>query len=128
MVYHLIFLFQSCRLLNSILSFQKFASITESSILYFLVSLLVSLVFIALLITYCKSDVRVPFLALFLVSSLVSYSPFLGVISLALSIIFLSLGCHSEFSVYFIVFLSTIFRNLSIVSLFWGWYLFENLS
>lgn len=25
-------------------------------------------------------------------------------------------------------FLSTMFRNLSIVSLFWGWYLFENLS
>ena len=48
----------------------------------------------------------------------------------------LSFGCHlgvtltvilgvilnflSTFSVYFIVFLSTIFRNLSIVSLFWG--------
>ena len=25
-------------------------------------------------------------------------------------------------------FLFTMFRNLSIVSLFWGWYLFENLS
>ena len=33
MVYHLIFLFHSCRLLNTILSFQKFASITESFIL-----------------------------------------------------------------------------------------------
>jgi len=31
-------------------------------------------------------------------------------------------------AVYFIEFLSTMFRNLSIVSLFWGWYLFENLS
>jgi hypothetical protein len=50
--------------------FQNFASITESSIfLFFLVSFLVSLVFIASLITYCKSAVRVPFLA--------SYSPFL---------------------------------------------------
>ena len=62
LVYHLIFLFQSCRLLNTILSFQKFASITES------------------------------FIHQFLVSFLVSYSPFLGVISLALSIIFCLLG------------------------------------
>ena len=36
MVYHLIFLFQSSRLLNPIQSFQKFTSITESFILYFL--------------------------------------------------------------------------------------------
>ena len=42
MVYHLIFLFQSCCLLNTILSFQKFASITESFIHQFLVSFLVS--------------------------------------------------------------------------------------
>ena len=41
MVYHLIFLFQSSRLLPPILSFQKFASITESSF-FFLVSFLVS--------------------------------------------------------------------------------------
>ena len=40
-VYHLIFLFQSSRLLPPILSFQKFASITESSF-FFLVSFLVS--------------------------------------------------------------------------------------
>ena len=75
MVYHLIFLFQSCRLLNSILSFQKFASITESSILYFLVSFGVSFWI------FCP----------------------------------LSGG-----AVYYIEFLSTMFRNLSIVSLFWG--------
>ena len=41
-VYHLIFLFQSSRLLNPIQSFQKFTSITESFILYFFVSFLVS--------------------------------------------------------------------------------------
>ena len=40
-VYHLIFLFQSSRLLPPILSFRKFASITESSF-FFLVSFLVS--------------------------------------------------------------------------------------
>ena len=34
MVYHLIFLFQSSRLLPSILSFQKFASIIESSFFF----------------------------------------------------------------------------------------------
>ena len=34
----LFFLFQCCCLLNTILSFQKFASITESFILYFLLS------------------------------------------------------------------------------------------
>ena len=73
MVYHIIFLFQSCRLLNTILSFQKFASITESFILYFFVSFLVSWGFIASLITSCKSSLRVPFLVLFLVS----FSPFL---------------------------------------------------
>ena len=42
MVYHLLFLFQSCRLLNPILIIQKFGSITESFIHQFLVSFLVS--------------------------------------------------------------------------------------
>ena len=77
LLYQLIFLFQSSRLLNPIQPFQKFTSITESFILYFsvsfLVSFLVSRVFIASLITSCKSSVRVPFL----VSFLVSFSPFL---------------------------------------------------
>ena len=41
MVYHLIFIFESSRLFTTILSFQKFASITESSF-SFLVSFLVS--------------------------------------------------------------------------------------
>ena len=57
--------------------FQKFTSIIESFILYFFVSffgvILVSWIYIASLLTSCKSSIRVPFL----VSFLVSYSPFL---------------------------------------------------
>ena len=61
--------------------------------------ILVSWIYIASLLTSCKSTIRVPFL----VSFLVSYSPFL-VSSFALEYHSLSLGCHfgchSEFSVH----------------------------
>ena len=49
MVYHLIFLFSSSRLLNPILSFQKFASITESFILCLLG------VILGFILSYCHS-------------------------------------------------------------------------
>ena len=73
MVYHQIFLFQSSCLLTTILSFKRFASITDSFILYYWVSFWVS---------YSP----------FLVSSFA-----LEYHSLSLGCHF---GCHSEFSVH----------------------------
>ena len=104
MVYHLIFLFESSRLLNSILSFKKFTSRTQSFIHQLKVSFLVSWVFIASLLNSCKSSVRVPFLVSFLVSYSHSWChPQL------LEYHSLPFGCHSEFSVHYVEFLSSFF-------------------